>query len=494
VIDGVAVDVTERRQAQTQLEAKTEEADRYFTAALDLLCIADTDGYFHRLNPEWSRTLGYPLETLEGKRFLDLVHPDDLPATQAAVARLGEQRAVLSFTNRYRHADGCYRHIEWRAYPSGKLIYSAARDVTDRIQAEAALRESEARYRTLVENTPDVIMQFDRECRHLFVSPSVTSVVDLPRERFLGRTHRELGFPADLCLFWERTIEEVFETGTPWEGALTVPTSRGERELDWRLVPVRGEHGVESVLSLSRDVTDQRRTERDYRSLFDEMLEGFAVHEVLCDAAGRPVDYRFLAVNPAFERLTGLSATAILGRTVLEVMPDTEPSWIEQYGHVALTGEPAHFQQLSGALGRYFDVTAFQPRPGQFACVFTDVTDRRRLENQFHEAQRLEAVGRLAGGVAHDFNNLLTPILGYTELLEDSLSPADSRREGVQEVRRAALRAKDLVRQLLAFSRKQTLEMRPRDLNAVVSGMEKLLRRTVREDVDIQVRLAPGQL
>ncbi len=140
----------ERKRAEEALRAKTEELDRYFTASLDLLCIADTDGYFHRLNPEWEKTLGYALAELEGRRFLDLVHPDDLQATLAAMSQLENQDSVLNFENRYRCKDGSYRWIEWRSIPIGKLIYAAARDVTERKRAEEQIRKALAEKETLL--------------------------------------------------------------------------------------------------------------------------------------------------------------------------------------------------------------------------------------------------------------------------------------------------------------------------------------------------------
>lgn len=138
----LAANVTERRRAEAALRAKSEELDRYFTDSLDLLCIADTDGHFRRLNPEWERTLGYPLAELEGQRFLDFVHPDDVEATLAALGQLASHEHVLNFVNRYRHQDGSYRWIEWRSYPEDHRIYAVARDITKHKRAEEAFQET----------------------------------------------------------------------------------------------------------------------------------------------------------------------------------------------------------------------------------------------------------------------------------------------------------------------------------------------------------------
>lgn len=131
----------ERIETERRLREKTEELDRYFTNALDLLCIADTAGFFRRLNPQWEIALGYSVDELVGRRFMDFVHPDDIAATRQALATLGQQKEVLGFTNRYRHKDGAYRWIEWRSYPAGTRVYAVARDITDRKRAEAEIRQ-----------------------------------------------------------------------------------------------------------------------------------------------------------------------------------------------------------------------------------------------------------------------------------------------------------------------------------------------------------------
>lgn len=123
-----------------------------------------------------------------------------------------------------------------------------------------------------------------------------------------------------------------------------------------------------------------RRREHDYRLLFEGMLEGFALHEIICDESGKPVDYRFLSINPAFEKITGLCAADTVGRTVREIMPKIEEVWIERYGRVALTGEPVHFENHSASLGRDFQATAYRPQEGQFAVVFEDITERKAAE------------------------------------------------------------------------------------------------------------------
>ncbi|MGQ9635650.1 MAG: PAS domain S-box protein [Bryobacteraceae bacterium] len=148
---GIVRDISARKAVEEALRRKSQELEDFFQSSLDLLCIADTEGHFVRLNPQWGSVLGYTREELEGQRFLDLVHPDDIPATLAAMEQLKRQEPLLNFENRYRCKDGGFRWIEWRAQPRGNLIYAAARDVTERKRMERDLREANRQLEQAIE-------------------------------------------------------------------------------------------------------------------------------------------------------------------------------------------------------------------------------------------------------------------------------------------------------------------------------------------------------
>ncbi len=158
-----------------------------------------------------------------------------------------------------------------------------------------------------------------------------------------------------------------------------------------------------------RDKASLRASEERYLSLFEQMTEGFALHEIICDEDGAPCDYRFLEINPAFERLTGLKRTDALGKSMREVMPDEDPKWVEIYGAVALTGETVRFEKYSPELKRHFNVLAFRPAPRQFAVLVTDITQRKEVE-AVSEHRRME-------------DGLRTASLYARSLLEASLDP-----------------------------------------------------------------------
>jgi PAS domain S-box-containing protein len=246
---------------------------------------------------------------------------------------------------------------------------------------------------------------------------------------------------------------------------------------------------VQNITSRRGTETALRESEQRYRRLFDSMLSGMAFHEIICDDSGHPIDYRFLQVNPAFETHTGLTAETVIGKTVLEVMPDTERHWIETYGAVALTGKPASFESYSTELSRHFEVSAFSPEPRRFVTVFRDITenhrameDKKRLQAQLQQQQKLESIGTLASGVAHEINNPINGVMNYAQLIIDR-SPGN---KGVQTFAREIVveteRVADIVRALLTFARQEKERHSFARLQDVVEATLSLVRTILRHD------------
>ena len=170
----------------TQTKEASEQMERFFSLNLDLLCIADTQGYFVKLNKAWETILGYPVEELKNRKYLDFVHSDDMEKTMEAMKKLSDQKSVINFVNRYRTKEGVYRYIEWHTKPYGNYVYGAARDITERIKSEETLRESEEKYRLMIKNSPVGIFNFDENGVLTEVNDSFVRIIGSSREVLIG--------------------------------------------------------------------------------------------------------------------------------------------------------------------------------------------------------------------------------------------------------------------------------------------------------------------
>jgi PAS domain S-box-containing protein len=278
---------------------------------------------------------------------------------------------------------------------------------------------------------------------------------------------------------------------------LTLP-GPGDRIHDVRITPIRT-HGerLTGYVVLLRDVTERRHTEtalRDSELRYRELVEN--ARDLICTCG---LDGRILSVNRAGLDLTGYTSEELVGRRVLElVAPESRelatavftgvrPDLPRDRTEIAVLASDGHrvVLELAGWVQRRDGV------PIAVQAIGRDVTERRRLEEELRQAQKMEAVGKLAGGIAHDFNNLLTAIIGFAALAELEQPAGTPMREWLEQIRRSGEQAAALTSQLLAFGRRQTLRPIDLDLNHVVDDILKLLRRLIGEDIELVVQLAP---
>jgi PAS domain S-box-containing protein len=260
---GICRDITELKQAE-------EERDRFFTLSLDMLCIADFDGYFTRLNPAFERILGYSLEELLAQPYLSFVHPDDREATRAVVARLRAGGDLCSFENRYRCKDGTYRWMLWTATPfvEQRLIYAAARDITERKTTEETLARERNLLRALMDNLPDHIFVKDTASRFLMANLATLHSLGASRlEDIIGKTDFDF-LERELAEEFFRDEQEVCRSGQPLlnREELLIDRSGQEKWLLTTKVPLRdGTGAIVGLVGMSHDISNRKRMEEQWR-------------------------------------------------------------------------------------------------------------------------------------------------------------------------------------------------------------------------------------
>jgi two-component system cell cycle sensor histidine kinase/response regulator CckA len=381
---------------------------------------------------------------------------------------------------------------------------------------------SEDHYRALIEGASDAILILDPAHRILEVNRAAERLLDRPRTELVGGGYDDFVVPEER--------ESSARTGPRLvsEGAVRVETrhflrpdgTRVPAEVSASCVPVDEQTGASLVLVLLRDVAERERAEVALRTVRDRLVESEEEYRVLFESNPHPMwvydreTLGFLAVNDAALRHYGYSRQEWLSMTVLDIRPPEEVAAFRKAFEVRTAGRSASIDPSGQTFKhRKRDGTVIEVEVASNSIVFdgrkarlilaTDVTEKRSLEAQLAQSQKLESIGRLAGGVAHDFNNLLGVIGGYAELLRKRVKDDPRVHKYAEDIVKAADRAAGLTRQLLAFSRRQVLQPKVLDLSAVVGEMERMLRRLIGEDVQLvtvfdeelgTVKADPGQV
>jgi PAS domain S-box-containing protein len=404
------------------LRAANSQIKDVFDAATGIAIIAtDVNGLVTLFNSGAENLLGYPATEIVGQKTPQLWHlPEELSARSNEIAariagkfpRLDAAAPTVS-NPKYEENEWTFVHRDGRRLKVNLVvteIHNAAQtvtgflgiatDITARREMEQALRISERRLQYAISATSDSVWEWDVQTNETYFSPRWYEMLGLAdRELPMNfETWKSLCHPDDL----PRTMEQFDRIlKSPAEANLEVEYRLRARDGSWLWILARGRvvqrdpQGRPRLASgTNTDMTDRKRAEAalkerelKYRLLFENMTSGFALHEIICDAEGKPENYRFLEINPAFESLTGWKAREVLGRTIREVAPKIEPYWIESFGRVALTGRSISHENYVAALGRYFDTWAFSPQPGQFAVIFSDVTARKNAEKALTESE-----------------------------------------------------------------------------------------------------------
>ena len=425
-----------REAADNALRASEARYRLLVEQAVDGIFVSDAKGRFRDVNSAGERMLGYSRAEILAMSIPDVIVTEEAGRLPGEIARFADGAVVTSEWH-FRRKDGSVflGEVRGRQLPNGQL-QAVLRDISDRRRMEDALRQERALLGSVTGATDVMLVYLDPQFNFAWVNKAYADTCRMAPAEMIGKNHFVLYPDEENESIFRRvreTGEPVFFRDKPFE--FPDQPERGVTYWDWSLTAVKDESGLVGGLVFSlRETTPYVRTrqalresDERYRLLFESIGEGLAVHEIITDDDNRPIDYRFGDVNPAFERLTGLKRADLVGKRLLEVLPGTERRWIEEYGRVALTGEPARFENFSAPLGRWYEVRAYQPAPRQFVTIFTDVTARRAMADALARAkeaaeQANQAKSMFLANMTHEIRTPLHVIIGLAHLLRRDLA------------------------------------------------------------------------
>jgi len=476
------------KQAQAELRSREQHFRALLQNAFDTTVLMNAEGVIQWASNSCPRVLGLDAQQLLGSNGFDLLNGDEPSLARRWWEELlrhpGEPLQVS-----FRHKNGTLRDIEgvgtnWLQEPAVGSVVFNFRDVTERRRAEATAQAERQRLHNVLEIlpvmvcllTPDHHVRFGNRCfREHFGESDGRRCFEYIFHRF---------DPCPECQSFT-----PFQTGAPHHWEWQAPNGSCYDIHDF---PFTDTDGSPLILEMDINITERRRAEEKLRKL-SSAVEQAADVVVMTNREGA-IEY----VNPAFEKLTGYTREEVLGQNPRLLKSGSQDAhFYQQMWQTILRGEVYRGVMInrkkSGEL--YYaekTITPVRDPEGQITHFISndrDTTERRKLEEQLLQVQKMDAIGQLAGGVAHDFNNLLMVISSYAELMMDALALESPLRHHGEEILKASRRAADLTRQLLTFSRKQVQALRVLDLNSALQEICKNLSRLIGEDMQLSLQL-----
>jgi len=491
----IARDITERRCAEEELRKSEERFNKAFCSnPLAISISTQADGRYLDVNDAFLQILGYKREDVIGRTASKLNFWAEPSKRMEMLQLLGKNGSVTEFRTQYKTSTGEHRDTEVSAelieLEGQPCVLAITRDITERVRSEKSLRE----YERVVEGLIDMIVVVDRDYRYIIANRSFLSYRNMEREQVIGHRVDEVLEKDIFESVVKEKMDECFAGKVvQYEMKHDYP-NLGERALFASYFPIAGATGIERIACVLRDITEHKRAEERLRKSEERFSKAFR-QSPLAITISTEADGLYLDANESFLKMTGYTRADVVGHTTSEVgfwaLPSLRVDLLQQLREDGrVTDRPMQFNSSTAELREAelsWEKIEIEGQPCLLAFM-RDITETRRLEAQFLQAQKMEAVGRLAGGVAHDFNNMLSVIIGYSDLSMDLVAPDSSVKRYLAQIKKASERAAALTRQLLAFSRQQIIFPRILNLNDVVNNVSTMLLRMVGESVSVSFR------
>jgi two-component system cell cycle sensor histidine kinase/response regulator CckA len=491
----IARDITERKSAEEELRKSEDRFSKSFRQSPVAITIStEADGRYVDANESFLRMTGYPRADVIGHTSLEMAFWVRPSLRLDFLERLHGGRDVIDLPMQYKNATGeireaelSWERIEVEGHP---CLLSFMRDITERIQSEKSLRE----YERVVEGLVDMIVVVDRDYRYIIANRSFLNYRNLEREQVIARRVDEVLEKDTFEAVVKEKMDECFAGKVVAYELRYDHPKLGMRALSASYFPIAGPTGIDRIACVLRDITENKRGEEELRKSEDRFSKAFR-QSPLAITISTEGEGLYLDANESFLKMTGYAREDVIGHTASElrfwVLPSKRTARVRpllEGGSV--THRRAEFKTSTGEI-REAELSCERIDVERQTCLLSfmrDITETQRLEAQFRQAQKMEAVGRLAGGVAHDFNNMLSVIIGYSDLSIDLIPAESTVKKYLVQIKKASERAALLTRQLLAFSRQQIVFPQILDLNDVVNKIATMLLRMVGESISVSFR------
>jgi len=500
----------ERKRGEETLRESEEKFRQLADNITDVFWMTSPDlKKIHYVSPGYELIWGRSKESLyhDPHQWVDAILPEERERVFGAFASLMGNVPEVSVEYRITRPDGTIRWVHDRGFQvrdaSGDLVRltGIASDISERKRAEEALQRQQTELRVLFDLMPAMIFFKDTENGILRVNKRFAETVGKSVEEIEGKPYLEI-HSQEAAKFYADDLE-VIHSGVPKLGIVETLRDRLGKEVWMQTdkVPVCDKDGkVIGIVVMCQDITERKRAEEALLLLNSAVLqsrEAILITDAELDLPGP----RIVFVNPAFTKMTGYNEEELFGKTPRILQgPGTDKTVLDRLRQNLERGEGFEGEAINYRKdGKEFDVQ-WQIAPirnasgtiTHFVANQRDITTRKRFEAQLFQSQKMETVGKLAGGVAHEFNSIITAIIGQSELLLADLPAGSPLAKSAMEISEAASRAATLTRQLQAYGRKQLLKPETLDLNGLIAGMEGMFHHLMGSDVDTQIVPAVG--
>jgi PAS domain S-box-containing protein len=395
-----------QEESKLALEA-LKESENIFRAVFEYSTVGKSitaiEGSIH-VNKAFCDMVGYSEDELRTKKWRDITHSDDIQITDNYIKLLKNgNMSSARFEKRFIHKNG---NIVWTNVTTylqrdkennPQFFITSIIDITERRKTEEAIKKERILLRTLIDNLPDAIYVKDVNGRKVIANTADLKIMNFTSEtEAIGKTDLEI-YSSEIGESGYAQDMSVIQSGQPLLNHENC-FSDAEGKQHWRVtskIPLFDEQGhIMGLVGFGRDITEQKRaeeqlrkSEEQFRSLFMSMTEGFYLSEIIYDDNGNPCDYRYLEVNPEFEKIAGLSRDQIIGKTYKELVPVDTTQWLDNYCKVALSKTPLKFEFYSSEYNRYFETFSYQPAKGQITVIVSDITERKQAEEELRKSE-----------------------------------------------------------------------------------------------------------